>query len=93
VANIRQRPESRDPLRPVALAASRSVCPPSLNTRCGESLGLLREGDQEGIAFNHHYLCDGVVLFKHPCALECWKRAFVRLSNGFGLTSSFSIHS
>jgi len=71
VANIRQRPESRNPLRPVALAASRSVSPPSLNTRCGESLGLLRQGDQEGIAFNQHYLCEGAVLFKHACALGC----------------------
>jgi hypothetical protein len=68
---FRQRPKSRNPLRPVALAASRSVSPPSLNTRCGESLGLLRQGDQEGIAFNQHYLCDGAVLFKHACALGC----------------------
>ena len=33
--------------------------------------GLLRQGDQEGIAFNQHYLCDGAVLLKHACALGC----------------------
>jgi bifunctional non-homologous end joining protein LigD len=35
------------------------------------ALANLLYHDQDGIAFNKHYDCDGAVVYKHVCALGC----------------------
>ena len=43
-----------------------------LSVRSGKyALANLLYHDQDGIAFNKHYDCDGAVVYKHVCALGC----------------------
>ena len=46
-------------------------------------LAKLLSRHHEGIAFNHHYSCEGAVLYKHVCALGCEGIVSKRLGSAY----------